>query len=79
MVGDTKISSHIQISNFSSIGSFSSNLHKQSTINKSYLPSQVNYYIIEAKFLPQELERRKTHFGAENQESYYYSNSLNFT
>jgi hypothetical protein len=56
MAGDTKITSNINISNFSSIGNFSSNLHKQNGLYKAAYPPEINnYQIIEAKFLPQEL------------------------
>ena len=45
MAGDTKITSQIQISNFSSIN-FNSNLHKIHALNKHLETADRNYTII---------------------------------
>jgi hypothetical protein len=47
MAGDTKITSKIEISNFSSIMNFSSNLHKQNgPFRGCHPPEGSNYQII---------------------------------
>ena len=91
MAGDTKNSSQIQISDFSSIQTFSSNLHRNNGIIRS--GNHNTYHIIEAKFISEKdraghieggvrchMERGGGGGGVtdEPSDAYYYSNSLNF-
>jgi hypothetical protein len=62
LVGDTKISSNIVLSNFSTINKFNSNLHKENGLYRKLDNADNSYTIIETKFLPQKFEKQKTKF-----------------